>query len=162
MSKKKRKGKLEAVFERIEYLRSLTGSNQITPDLLVQDAKENPNIWSKAVPKHFWDDKRCAQEHRLDIMRGVLRIRVEVEVRQTTYMIPRYVHNPENTQTQGYISVVEVADQKSIAKAVLAEEFKRVLASLDRAMSVAKGLKLESQLKKLIQQINDLYTSNCN
>lgn len=108
----------------LEKIRKKHGT--LTPDVTVQEAA-SPK--SPLHPHYEWDDKKAAQEHRLDQARKMIRsIYIVIEDRPD-YQIPAHINiQGDQGATRGYFPVEEVMADP----AMRAEALRRIWENLSR------------------------------
>lgn len=137
----------------LKQLESRAG--RITAKGLVEASKD------PAHPLHskfMWgDDAKAAQEHRLDIARGIINS-VRVELRVGTHVVSTigYVRDPDAAPQQGYIAVNKIQSDKDTARTVMIAEVDRIKASLVRARTLAESLGLEDELQDSLDALQVL------
>lgn len=154
MTKKKDQ---QPLIDKLESLRRKNVDKEITPEAVVQEAIRCPDgVLKDYLPAYFWDDARCAHEHRLDLSRELI-ANVTVTITSKTggtVCVPCYVHTPG--RRQGYGKLVEIKSEREVSIEALREEFGRVLAMLERALAVAEVIGLEQETRRLIDQVRGL------
>ncbi len=73
-------------------------------------------------------------------------------------IVPYYTRHPKAAiNEQGYAAVAELRNDETVANEALTYEFDRVIAILERAVGIAEGLGLQSQVGELLERVNDVY-----
>jgi flagellar basal body rod protein FlgC len=105
-----------------------------------------------------WDDARAGHAHRIEQARTLIRsVRVEVRIQELTVKTVAYVQNPANRVGEaGYISLPRVQSDEEMSRAVVAQEFGRALAALQRARNVAAALGLGESIDELVYGLERL------
>lgn len=139
------------IAERLEKIREKAGG-VLTPDDVLADAKSSKSPLHGLFP---WDDKEAAHDYRLDIARSIIRnVRVEIHTETRVLTIPRYIRDPRRANNeQGYSPVVEIKDDKDVAREALLYEFKRAVALLERACDLADGLGIGPEVNELVRKL---------
>lgn len=105
-----------------------------------------------------WDDAKAAHEHRIEQARALIRsVRVDVKIETKTVNAVYYVRDPRLPQTEaGYVSLPRIRSEKELATAALREEFKRILALLERARDLSIVLGQEEELEGELRRFRAL------
>lgn len=137
-------------------LEELAAANRgrLTPALVIEDAK-NPK--SPLHGQFTWNTSKAAYERWVEQARELIRS-VRVEVRTTTHFImaPRYVHDPQSGNGQGYAELTALRSTKTIAREALQYELDRALAALERAQEVATALGLHGEIARFLNGLRGL------
>ena len=109
------------------------------------------------MPEHFWDDKKCAYEHRLDLVREMVANVRDVSVHSESKILaaPYYVRDPKRGTEQGYNRLAEIKSDRENAIEVLREEFGRVISLLERALRIAEVIGLKEETEALINRVKE-------
>lgn len=142
------------ILARLEALRKHDKEQMLRVDAAVADAMKNKAVWKPALPDYFWDDGKCAAEHRKDIMRRVVTV-IELPSKNTSERVatPYYVRDPKAGAAQGYSRLVDIKTDKENAVEVLREEFRRVISLLERSLAVAEEIGLHKETLKLLEHV---------
>jgi hypothetical protein len=148
------KEKARVIEERLHRLATLN-AGRLTPDAVVADA----NTASGPYHDHFeWDDSIAGHKYRLDQARELIRsVKLEVSVVSRTIAAPSYVRDPRASgEEQGYVSTLHVRTEADLAREVVHDEMKRIVAAIERARSIADVLGLSTEVEVLLRLAVDL------
>jgi hypothetical protein len=146
------------IAKRMEKLTALNGG-RLTPTKVLLDAK------NKTSPMHQqfeWTDSKAAQLHRLWQARNLIKtVKLEIRTEHRIITTVRYVRDPEaDAKEQGYVDVVTLRDNKTLAYEALTDELKRASVLMDRALDLSYALNLDSAASEIIERI-DLMKRSC-
>jgi hypothetical protein len=152
-----KKERQKALIFRLEKIRNRNKEHLLQPDAVVKEAlaKKDP-VWG--LPDYFWDDKRCAAEHRVYLVRDMIAsVEYDLESSEQIIAAPYYVHKPGNKQ--GYEMLGEVKSDENRSLDVLRQEFGQVIRLLERALAVADVIGMKKQTLRLLNQVKKVYES---
>lgn len=138
-----------------EWLLSLPDKNgRITPDDVVEAAKDPSSTGHKWFP---WDDKAAAHQHRLDLARAMLSLRVTVRsAAGVAVSVPIFVRDPARPPSvQGYIATDKVV-AGDYRVAVMDLELSRVEGLLSRVEDIAVAFDLVDDVREVLARVNSL------
>ena len=139
---------------RLERIRA-RNKGVLTPADVVKDASDE----SSPLHSYFtWDDTEAAHQYRLDQARTLIRnVKVEVTTSTARVAAPYYIRDPRVLPSQqGYGSLAELRDESTVAADALRYEFDRVVGALERAVSIAEALGMESKVDEFLQEAKSL------
>lgn len=141
----------KVTLEMIQRLQELAKADNLTPEAVVTDAKEE----NSPLHSYFeWDDPTAAHGFRIGQARTLIRsVHVEVEVNEVTLQAPRYVHDPRRENNQGYVELETLRDDPEAARSTMRGEFSRAISALRRANAVAGVLGLEAETQAAIDDL---------
>lgn len=114
---------------------------------------------AKTDPLHDafeWDNNVCGDLYRDEQARRLIRS-VTIEVINETRVIsaPAYVRDPSRpADEQGYKSITALRKDEDLSREVLVAEFKRAIACMERARTVAEALDLGNAVDDIVKQID--------
>lgn len=117
---------------------------------------------SKKHPLHndgfIWDDRKAADEHRLDRARQIIAlVRTVVTVNSMQIKTVGYVRDPSlNGDEQGYIAVSKLRTDEDRAREALLAEAVRIQSMLERARELADALDMRAELNALLDGVINL------
>ena len=147
-----------ALISRLEALRS-HDNGVLLPEAVIQEALgKGKKFYEDWLPGHFWDNAKCAHEHRLSLVRNlVANVRdVSVHSESSVIVAPYYVRDPKCGTKQGYGRLAEIKSDRENAIEVLREEFGRAIAMLERALNVAEIVGLREETEALLTRIKSM------
>jgi hypothetical protein len=133
----------------------------LSPDAAVADALKDQSFWKPLLPKHFYDDKLCAHEHRKDIMRRVISVRYvnEETVESVEIKVPDWLRDQRLPKgEQGYMSIAVAKSDREIALEQMRYEIGRAVSIMERALDISVALGMETEVKKQLKRLNTLYS----
>jgi len=137
--------------KQIELLAELHKRGVLSPAAVVEAAR------STRSPLHAlfeWDDRVAAEERRLDQARGVIRsVEYQFTIQKVVVSAPRYVHNPDAGNGQGYSDLSEIKSNPSKAWAVTRRELNASLGALKRARSIALALADDGAVSRALGRV---------
>ncbi len=142
-------------------LASLERGGRLSPEDVLRSAAST----NSPLHDYFeWDDSAAAQKHRLEQARQLIRsVRVVVEVvdrgtsKKVVVMCPTYVRDPQRAPNEcGYVAVRQLKNESDNARKLLHYEFSRVESILHRSITIAEGLGLSREVKKVAAGISKL------
>lgn len=143
--------------EQASYLIGLAPKQDLTADKVVADAKR---VDSPLHSLFDWNLKRAASAHWVERARELIRyasmtIQTTVSPGVTrTMVVPAFVRDPRvEPSKQGYITITKARDDKEIAREVILNETRYVLAALERAKLVADALDSLQPVDDLIKRV---------
>ena len=141
----------KAIAKRLAQLSKKAGG--LTPDAVVEDARDPKSPLRSAFPAKSWNDSWAAEEYRRSVARGIIsRFRVETTSVNRGYAAPVFVRDPELTsQRQGYIPLASVKSDKERAREVLTAEFDRAMVLLRRSAAIADEIGLSDEFSDLLR-----------
>lgn len=143
------KDKRDAIAARLAKIAAEAGG--LTADRVLMDAKR-PN--SPLHSEFEWDDSIAADQFRVEQARALIRsVRVVVEVRDHEITIPKYVHDPRDSGSQGYVSTTSLASDESLALCAIRAEVDRAMGSIERARAIAAALGMSEAAERMIAAI---------
>ena len=127
----------------------------LTPEAVVQDARNPKSPLRAGFPDEFWDDSWAAHQHRLELARGLIQtFRVEVTNVDRGYAAPLYVHDPDlPPKVQGYKNIASFAKDEEAGERLLEQEFARVVSLLERCAAVADNLGLRKRFLAMLRKV---------
>lgn len=146
--------KKEEIKERLAELER-EGRGRLTPQAVVEDARDPTS------PLHDlfqWDLGKAAYQHWLDQAREII-VSVEYVFKTDTTVVKSvYYHRDPNAagNEPGYVSVPTLRTDEDYARAALVDAFRRVGDELRRAQKLGLALKLDKDVEKLLNAVNEL------
>jgi len=144
----------EAVRECLQAIADKNGG-VLTAEMVVEEAKK------KSSPLHDlfeWDIKKAAEAHWVETARRVIRsvkVVITTDTRQVSTVY--YVRDPDmDSGEQGYVSLPTLATDKERAKAAMASEFRRAIAAMERAQSIAEALDMHKEVELAKQYLESM------
>lgn len=140
--------------EQKQYLQALADRHgRLTPDEVVADARQ-PD--SPLHPLFEWNVRKAAHAHWIERARELIRyvkVQIITSKRETTRIVPAFVRDPSMpADKQGYRHIAKVRDDKEVAREVVLNECRAVLAALERAKLVADALDMSPAVDDLIER----------
>ena len=145
---------LRAIEKRLAKLEQL-GGGKLKPEVVVEDAKDPKSPYHDLFE---WDDSIAGHKYRIEQARLIIKtIKVEVTVDSKTVKTVRYIRDPEAaSKEQGYVSVVKLKDNKTLAWEALEMELKRAKSLMDRAKDLAVVLDMADAVTEIIDRIESM------
>lgn len=123
-------------------------NGRLLPDDVIETARDPDN----PLYSYFeWDDAICGRDHRREQARKLIRsVKLEITVQETTLRVVNYVRDPlESLQAAGYRNILNVREEEDTSRAVIIDEMKRVVNTVQRAKSVAAVLGVAADLDQI-------------
>jgi hypothetical protein len=146
--------------EKADHIRSLANSDgHIEPAQVVADAR-NPK--SVLHDEFNWDVNSAAEEHWLDVARGLIRfVRLKYEIADRVVLAPYFVPDPHREpRSRRYVDLVVAGRDRNLAQQIMANEMDRIIAAVRRAQNVADVLNLRAELDELLENVMELKTAS--
>ncbi len=141
---------------RIALIKLHREKGELTPRLVVDEAKKKTEI-GKALHSYFnWDDANAADNFRLEQARKLIRyVTISVIHETAEYNPPTFVRDPNKEPTeQGFVQLAGNDKlRKDDARAILLSELDRCRSSLQRALNIS--VVLEKKFPWLVHELND-------
>ena len=123
------------VRERLALLHERCGGD-LQASAVVEDARDEA---SPLHPLFEWDDAKAAEQQRLDRAREVIRtVRVEITHHRLEIKIPAYI--PAPNVRSGYLSTVQVRDDKEQKREAMMVEIDRTISLIRRTLDLGLAL----------------------
>lgn len=145
--------------EKTDYIRSLADRNgHIDPSKVVEDAR---NPASPLFDEFNWDIDAAAQEHWLDVARGLIRfVKLKYEIADRVVLAPFFVPDPERApRSRRYVDITVAARNRNLAQQIMISEMDRIAAAVRRAQDVAAVLGLTEELDELLENVAQIKTA---
>jgi hypothetical protein len=137
--------------EILEGIRAATADGVLRPKAIVEAARPARH---RLHASFIWDDKKAAQVQREGAARELMR-RANVPryrrhiVPPRTVRVPTFVRKPSlDRREAGYTALATVDQESEEARAVLADEFARIVGAARRALGVAGSLGFDDLEKR--------------
>jgi hypothetical protein len=139
-------------------LRELEVRGRLSPQDVLEDARDPSSPLHAAFPADAWDDAVAAERYRLDIARRIIRrFRFEVQINEVVLACPRYVRDlQKDNDDSGYVAMDRLRNEADNARAFMAYELSAVLGRLHRAADCAQVLGLAEDVAVLVRSVKAL------
>lgn len=147
------KAKRDAIAARLEKIAGLNGG-RLTPDAVLKDAQ---SFNSPLHDQFEWDDGNAAQQWRLQQARELIRsVKVEFQTDTKIVSTVRYVRDPAAGDSQGYVEVAKLRDERGLAREALKRELGHAMSLFARAKSLAEVFALQDEIVSISGQIEQV------
>jgi len=138
-----------------DALRALESDGRLTPEAVFEAARDE----ASPLHAHFeWDATKAAYAHNIELARRLIRsVHVVVTREERTVSVVRYVRDPlaEKT-TQGYVSLDKISGDPDSTRQMLAYEFARASACLNRAQAISDALGMKRAISAAVKKVDEL------
>ena len=127
-------------------------------DAVIKDAR-NPK---SPLHQYFtWDDRAAAHEFRVTQARMIIqRFWTDLRTEKKTIQVPFYIKDPSaGAHDPGYVSTASIRNKPDLALKVFLTETGRAVTYLERARAFTETLGIETQLERILVELQELRTA---
>lgn len=134
--------------------------DKITPQLLIDDVRDNPG--HPLYEEFTWEDDVAAEAYRIDQAKSLLRVKVEIIIRPlTTIRVPFMVldRRPDRAGRSEYVLTSEVVSDPEASRLTMIAELQQIRNKVFRAEQISAGTQfseITTALSAILRRVDEL------